>query len=119
VEVRYRHKSGLGWIGDAVHLSEHCDEVWGQLMSPVNTTLANIADAKRPDAIQRALVATGPAPNTHPRHKRQGGLCRLSSTHSLYHAKAQPRSLQLQPHPQQDAIDRMRACLGSDAGRRR
>ena len=65
VEVRYRHKSGLGWIGYAVHLSEPCDEVWVELMSPVNTTPANIADAKRPDAIQRALVATGPSPNTH------------------------------------------------------
>lgn len=33
-------------------------------------------------------------------------------------AKAQPRSLQLQPQPQQAAIDRMRAYLESDAGRR-
>ena len=33
-------------------------------------------------------------------------------------AKAQPRSLQLQPQPQQAAIDRMRAYLESDTGRR-
>jgi transposase len=32
-------------------------------------------------------------------------------------AKAQPRSLQLQPQPQQEAIDRMRAYLESEEGR--
>jgi transposase len=32
-------------------------------------------------------------------------------------AKTQPRSLQLQPQPQQEAIDRMRAYLESEAGR--
>jgi transposase len=34
------------------------------------------------------------------------------------HAKTQPRRLQLQPHPQQVAIDRMRTSLESNAGRR-
>jgi hypothetical protein len=32
--------------------------------------------------------------------------------------KVQPRSLQLQPQPQQEAIDRMRAYLEGNAGRR-
>jgi transposase len=32
-------------------------------------------------------------------------------------AKTQPRSLQLQPQPQQEAIDRLRACRASDEGR--
>jgi transposase len=64
-EARSRHKRGLDWIGYTVHLSETCDEEQVHLMTHVNTTPANIAEAKCIAAIQRALVAAGRAPHTH------------------------------------------------------
>jgi hypothetical protein len=194
-EARYHHKRGLDWIGYTVHLSETCDEEQVHLMTHVNTTPANIAEARCTDAIQRALVTNSRAPNTHLadagyivadrfvqsamqhgmllvgpvrdsahwQHKVEGayGLEPLTidwAAHRAYcpqghrsanwypfqhanghhyirvtfakedcagcpqrarctRAKTQPRSLQLQPQRQQEAIDRRRAYLESQEGR--
>ncbi len=193
-EARYRNKRGLDWIGYTVHLSETCDEEQVHLITHVNTTPANMAEAKCTAAIQRALVAAGRAPNIHladagyiaadllvqseaqhgirlvgpvrdsarwPHHvtglwvgavddawAAHSARCpqghRSASWYPFQHAnghhyirvtfakedcagcpqrarctraKTQPRSLQLQPQLQQEAIDRMRAYLESAEGR--
>jgi transposase len=48
-----------------VQLRETCDEEQVHLLTQVKTTPANMAEAKCPDAMQRALLANGRAPGTH------------------------------------------------------
>jgi DDE family transposase len=196
VEARYRNKSGLGWMGYAVHLSETCDEQRVNLITHVKTTPANVAEAKCLGAIQQALVKSDRAPKTHladagyiaadrlVQSETQHGItlvgpvresarwqdrvegayawdqftidwsariahcpqghrsatwylfqhanghayikvsfakegCSASSERArCTRAKDQPRSLQLQPQPQQQAIQHARAYLASEEGRR-
>lgn len=64
-EARDRHTRGLAGIGYTVPLTETCDAAQVHLMTPVNTTPANLAEAKCTEAMQRALGANGRAPSTH------------------------------------------------------
>lgn len=61
VAARYRTKSGLGWMGYTVHLSETCEANVVHLITHVKTTPANVAEAKCTEAIQHALLAQGRA----------------------------------------------------------
>jgi hypothetical protein len=195
VEARYRNKSGLAWMGYAVHLTETCEEDAVHLITHVKTTPANVAEAKCTEAIQQALVDRGRAPGIHladagyiaadllVRSQTQRGITLVGpvresarwqdkvegaygweqfkidwaantvvcpqghSSVSWYpfqhanghayikvsfatqdclacperarctRAKLQPRSLQLQPQPQQEAIQQRRAYLESEDGR--
>jgi transposase len=65
VQARYRTKSGLGWMGYTVHLSETCEAEAVHLITHVQTTPANVAEAKCPQAIQQALLKQGRAPGIH------------------------------------------------------
>jgi transposase len=195
-EARSRHKRSLGWIGYTVHLRETCDDEQVHLITPVNTTPANGAEAKCTAAIQQALVAADRAPNIHLadagyiaadllvqseaqygirlvgpvrdsarwQHHVEGAYAlepwtidwatpsascpqghRSASWYPFQHANGhhdirvtcaneagadwaqrarctrattQPRSLQRQPQPPQEAIDRLRAYMESEEGRR-
>lgn len=64
-EARYRSKSGMGWTGYMVHLTETCDEDAPRLVVHADTTAANVHEAMRTEPIHAALAAKGLDPATH------------------------------------------------------
>ncbi len=59
VDARYRRKAGTTWIGYMVHLTEACDEEMPRLVLNADTTLGDVHEAVRTDAILQALDARG------------------------------------------------------------
>ncbi len=65
MDARYRSKSGMGWTGYMVHLTETCDRDAPHLILHADTTPANVHEAMRVEAIHAALGAKGLAPSEH------------------------------------------------------
>jgi transposase len=64
-DVRFRAKSGTGWTGYMVHLTETCDQGAPRLVVHADTTPANVHEAMRTAAIHGALTVKGLAPAEH------------------------------------------------------
>jgi len=64
-DARFRAKSGTGWTGYMVHLTETCDQGAPRLVVHADTTPANVHEAMRTAAIHEALNAKGLAPAEH------------------------------------------------------
>ena len=64
-DARFRAKSGTGWTGYMVHLTETCDAGAPRLVVHAEATPANVHEAMRTGAIHDALAAKGLAPSEH------------------------------------------------------
>ena len=64
-DARFRDKSGTGWTGYMVHLTETCDQGAPRLIVHADTTPANVHEAMRTAAIHEALAAKGLTPAEH------------------------------------------------------
>jgi hypothetical protein len=64
-QARYRTRSGVGWTGYVVHLSETCEDDTVHLLTHAMTTTAAVHEARCIEAIHRALAARDLAPGEH------------------------------------------------------
>ncbi len=64
-DARFRAKSGTGWTGYMVHLTETCDADAPRLVLNADTTPANVHEAMRTEPIHAALAAKGLTPAEH------------------------------------------------------
>ena len=65
-EATYRRRSGKEWTGYIVHLSETCSgEEHPRLITHVDTTAADVHEARRTASIHAALSKKGLAPSVH------------------------------------------------------
>ena len=64
-EARFRAKSGMGWTGYMIHLTETCDAERPRLVVHAEATPANVHEAMRTQAIHDALAAKGLSPSKH------------------------------------------------------
>ena len=64
-EATYRRRSGKEWTGYMVHLSETCDEEQPRVVTHVDTTTADVHEARRTAGIHKALSKKGLAPGMH------------------------------------------------------
>ena len=64
-EATYRRRSGKEWTGYMAHLSETCDEEQPRLVTHVDTTTADVHEARRTASIHEALSGKDLAPSVH------------------------------------------------------
>ena len=64
-QARFRTRSGIGWTGYIVHLTETCGDDTVNLLTHVVTTAATVHEARCTAAIHEALVAKGLPPGEH------------------------------------------------------
>jgi transposase len=64
-DARFRAKAGTGWTGYMAHFTETCDEGAPHLVVHVDTTPANVHEARRTGPIHAALAAKGLTPSEH------------------------------------------------------
>jgi transposase len=64
-QARFRTRSGIGWTGYIVHLTETCDDDGVHLITHAMTTTAAVHEAKCTTAIHAALAGKGLAPAEH------------------------------------------------------
>lgn len=65
VDARFRSRSGLSWVGYAVHFSETCENEECHLITHVETTDATVHEAQRTEAIHQALAERQLSPSEH------------------------------------------------------
>ena len=64
-QARYRTRSGVGWTGYIVHLSETCEDDAVHLLTHAMTTTAAVHEARCIGAIHQALAGKGLPPGEH------------------------------------------------------
>jgi transposase len=64
-EARFRTRSGIGWTGYIVHLTETCDDDGVHLITHAMTTTAAVHEARCTAAIHAALAGKGLVPAEH------------------------------------------------------
>ncbi|HET6518887.1 MAG TPA: IS1182 family transposase [Geminicoccaceae bacterium] len=64
-QARYRSRSGVGWTGYVIHLTETCEDDTVHLLTHVMTTTAAVHEAKCIEAIHQALADKGLTPGEH------------------------------------------------------
>ena len=65
VDARFRSRSGVNWVGYAVHFSETCDDDQCHLITHVETTDATVHEAQRAEAIHQSLADKQLSPSEH------------------------------------------------------
>jgi transposase len=64
-QARFRTRSGIGWTGYIVHLTETCDDDKVNFLTHAMTTVATVHEARCTAAIHRALAGKGLTPGEH------------------------------------------------------
>jgi transposase len=64
-EARYCRRDGTAWTGYRVHLTETCDRKRPRIVTHVETTEANVHEARCTRVIQKGLAEKDLSPNTH------------------------------------------------------
>jgi transposase len=64
-QARFRTRSGIGWTGYIVHLTETCDDDSVHLITHAMTTAATVHEARCTATIHQALAGKGLAPGEH------------------------------------------------------
>ena len=65
IDARFRSRSGVNWVGYAVHFSETCDDDQCHLITNVETTNATVHEAQRAEAIHQSLADKKLSPSEH------------------------------------------------------
>ena len=65
IDARFRSRSGVNWVGYAVHFSETCDDDQCHLITNVETTDATVHEAQRAEAIHQSLADKKLSPSEH------------------------------------------------------